>query len=73
MAWHPTYYTLQMNDEDTSTTVMVPTFGGIFTDADVAQNKADYLNEKCNRDGRFYYSVVPVHILAVEEKTHAES
>lgn len=68
MAWHPTYYALQLNDPENDTVVLVPSFG-IFTDPDKAQGEANRYNNACL--GQLKYTVVPVQITSVQEAVHA--
>lgn len=68
MAFHPTYYAIQLNDPEQDMVVLVPTFG-IFPNADKAQGEADGYNRAC--PGKLYYSVVPVNIIPQEAKVNA--
>lgn len=68
MAWHPTYYALQLNDPENETVVLVPSFG-VFTDSDTAQGEANAYNKSCG--GKIHYTVVPVQILPMQENANA--
>lgn len=68
MAWHPTYYTLQLNDPENDTVVLVPSFG-VFTDSERAQAEANRYNNTC--PGQLQYTVTPVQIIPVQERAHA--
>lgn len=63
-----TYFTLQLNDIENDTIVLVPSFG-IFTEIERAQANVDFLNKHDN--AKLYYSIVPVNVIPAEQPTNA--
>lgn len=63
MAWHSTYYALQLTAPDPDGNVLVPTFG-IFSDIDKAQGEADKWTKNCSAG--YKYEVIPVTVTAIE-------